>query len=108
MDYYGPLKKHISGTRFVSLYHLSSKVARYKRVRVARALNKVQMNKGTYYREMVEMLAQQANDSESDTSNEKKTGQAEVCVARFIDNQPFKCLGLKKLKKKEGFNKSTK
>lgn len=40
--------------------------------------------------------------------DEEETRQAEVCIAKFTNGQPFRCPTLKKRKKKKGFKKPTK
>lgn len=42
------LKKHFLGTRFLDLYHLSSDMAKYKRARVAKALARTGIHKGSH------------------------------------------------------------
>lgn len=60
-------------------------MARYEKAKVVRASNKAQASKSTYYREVAQMSAYQASDLDSETLDEEKTSQAEICMAEFTD-----------------------
>lgn len=47
---------------------------------------------------MVEVLAQQFNESNSNFTDEKELGQAKACMEELIEGQPFKCPVLRKPK----------
>lgn len=90
------------------LTHLSSKVVRYERASAAKASNKAQTNKGTYYKKVVKIFTQQASDTK-DFSNEEEMCQVEVHMAKCINSQAFECPTLKKPKqKKERLKEATK
>lgn len=57
-------------------------MAKYERARVVKVLAKTSVHKGLHYKEVVEILSQQTNESDSDSTNDKELSQAEACMAK--------------------------
>lgn len=69
-----PLEKHFLATRFIDLYHLSSDVTRYERIKAIRTSSRSSAKKEAHYHEMAKISAQQTNDLDFDSTKEKKLG----------------------------------
>lgn len=65
-------EKTLLGTRFTNLHHLSSDMAKYERAKATRAPVLTVIHKGPYYREVVEISAQQTNETDSDSTDEEE------------------------------------
>lgn len=89
--------KHFLGTRFADLNHLSSDVARYEKVRVAKASTRTGVHKRPLYKEVAKILAQQANETDSDFMNGEKLEKVKACLTELVEGQPFKSLKKKKI-----------
>lgn len=50
---------------------------------------KINTHKGTYYSLVVDVSVQEIQEIDSDTTNDDEQNQVKMCMAKFVEKQPF-------------------